>query len=1265
MHGGRYVKKNKYYVGLSIVIFILFIILFSVNHIAESQNLTTILINEVMYNPEEDDNYNEWIELYNPTNHSINVSEWILIDNFSEDTIEGDLDHGNGTTIIPSKGYAIIADHGTRIYENYSISNETIKLYVDDLSIGNGLGNTKDKLILKNSTGTIIDAMEWGEDYPDVPGYPAALVDVNHSLSRYPDTDTNDSSMDFYDGVISTPGSRNTIIIYSHLDIDFYPAYISKIQNNSDYSIPFAIKTNMTNFSCLQNYQIKAYVIGNLSSTFPATQLWDGSDWQWAYFYLDITTDENGNWSDWLYLRFKGDYQEYKNNTMNNNAAYLIVKIKSDNISREISKKIYLLDMDESTTNATTGGYAVGIAKKNNTIFDNKIVIIKNNTDSITGLYVTEDNKIDEDFISEPGYYKIPSPVGTNYSLHFVEDNKSILHTISNITIMQGDYDVDTECLMTSYLVRRHEALDISFTIKNMGDFSDDYHIKIDSIQSGWAASLNQSTVFLNPGEISHINLHIIPCQENSCRSTDITVSSTSEHDIGALDKITFSIEILAPDLTITNCTFYDMSGRKNNTFGEGEIIKIKANVKNIGNDNATDVDVSFYYDFLDENHSIGSKHYDSISKYQKYPSVKWDTLGVTCGSHTIIVVVDENNNNEEFDESNNNYEMQINIYRTFPSNGSKNIVITEVYYHTHPKVKNEYIALYNPTDNASNISGWYITNKRRKTMDDTTKIIFPNNTTLPPKSTVYITQNASAFQRETGTLPDFEYAIDSRDDVTQMLRDKNLTLSNAGGVVALKDPYNHTIDLVVYGESDYNFTGWYGSPIKKSGDGVVLKRNIEFGIPLDTNTSSDWEHPRIYGIGQSDFPHVTMFCTGEIKTFVSPDCSFETIVGELRNATESIYFNIYEFTNPFLCDELVSALKRGISVNIFLEGGPIGNIDDREKFILNRIANNGGEMRFIVNDPDNNVYDRYRFDHGKYLVIDNYTVIVESCNWAKTGVPKDPTFGNREWGIVVRNKDVAAYFLQVFLDDWNPNICDSYSFEDMDFFIPPDFYLSDTVYTGSYEPQFESKTIFGNFSATPVFSPDTSEQAILDLINSAETSICIEQLYIYRDWKDGISPFVERLVNKSSQGVKIKVILNYNPRFEPTNIKQNLTKQYLEEHGMEVKFHYTNWSYFANMHNKGMIVDNASVLISSINWNENSVTRNREAGIIIENEEIALYYAEVFFYDWNLGPPTEKEQVSSFEDFLAEYKNPSFIVIIYGMTFALVGRDWRKRKWT
>lgn len=68
--------------------------------------------------------------------------------------------------------------------------------------------------------------------------------------------------------------------------------------------------------------------------------------------------------------------------------------------------------MDESTVNGTIGGYVVDIAKDNNTILDKKTVIIKNKTDSITGLYVTEDNKIDDTFPSEPGYYKLPSPAG-------------------------------------------------------------------------------------------------------------------------------------------------------------------------------------------------------------------------------------------------------------------------------------------------------------------------------------------------------------------------------------------------------------------------------------------------------------------------------------------------------------------------------------------------------------------------------------------------------------------------------------------------------------------------------------------------------------------------------------------------------------------------------------------------------------------------------------------------------------------------------------
>ena len=1227
-----------------------------------------IVINEVMYNPIQNDNYNEWIELYNPSNQSINVSGWSIFDNYAEDFIEADFENGNGTTIIPPYGYAIIADHETKIYENFSIPHNIIHLYVDDSSLGNGLGNSQDKLLLRNITGAEIDGIEWGYNYTDVTGMPIDLVDEGHSLARYKNIDSNNTSKDFYDGISPTPGSKNKFIQSPSLNIESYPLYIPKIHNNSEYGLPFAIKINISNYKSNETYELKSYVVGNISSSWPATQTWDGASWAYSNRYTSaITTDDNGNWSGWANIRLNKDYKEYQRNIKNDNTAFLNIKIKKeDNSTDEISKIVYLLDMDDSTSNSTKGGCIVGRIGKNNAYLEKHTIIVENKSGVTTGVYVTENNNIDDEFVSKPGYFKITSPIGTDYSLKVLDQNNIILHIIQNITIEQGEYGVEIYPPEIYYLLRKHETLDIPLTIKNTGDFYDTFDISINHVTDGWHAQLEQNKIPLNPMKTYDDYLHVKPNQQNGCKTGSVIISITSEKDIGKSDETTIQFEILAPDLTLLKIKNYSEYGEQTNIFREGEIAKIKAFLKNIGNENATNVSIMFYYDFKEQEHLIGSKHYSSVSKYQKYPSIQWDTTGVTPGDHTVFVIADKEKQIDELDELNNELSVKIKILDTSPSKKSERLLITEVYYHAHTRVNNEFITIYNPTNYTLNIAGWYLTNKPLKTRAGQTKTVFPNNTTILPYGCLYITQNASAYLWETGEKPDFEYSADSENIVPQMHVSKKFTLSNKGGTVALKDWYNHTIDLVVYGETDYNYKGWDGPPVPDSGAGVILKRNFdEKALPIDTNTSNDWKHPRRYGIGQSDFPYTNINFNGEIQTFVSPDNSFETIVNELQKANESIYFNIYEFTNPFLCDELVDALRRDVSVNIFLEGSPIGGISDKEKFILNRITSYGGNIRLIVNDRENDVYARYTFDHGKYLVIDNKTVIVESCNWAKTGIPKNPTYGNREWGIIIRNSDVARYFLSVFLDDWNQQRCDSYSYYDLDLFVSPNFFMDESIYTGHYKPEFESKTIKGNFSATPVFSPDTSYRAICDMIESAEESIYIEQLYIYKDWKNQISPFVERLVNKSLQGVNIKVILNYNPFYEATNDKCNLTKQFFEENNIEVKFIYTNWSYFTNVHNKGMIVDNKSVLIASINWNENSVTRNREAGIIIEHEEVAEYYAEVFFYDWNLKAPEDLQNNPSNENMNPNYENTIYIAVIFTLTFALIAQDWRKRKWT
>lgn len=987
-------------------LFVLFLILFLLSVVLSVRSPAKLLINEVMYNPETSENYNEWIELYNPTNQTINVSGWTLSDNYAEDSIQGNYDNGNGSTLIPPYRYAVITDHETELYKNYNISNSTIKLYVDDNSIGNGLGNNGDKIRLKNSQNITIDEIEWIINYSDIPGAPASEMSEGFTLSRK--NSTNNSFFDFYEG-IPTPGKVNKILERGKTEIEI----------------------NSTNF-----------------------------------------------------------------------------------------------------------------------------------------------------------------------------------------------------------LVRRDETINISFCVKNLGDFRDNVTIKMENVSESWNVEVERQFLLLDSNVSQEITLTVFPCKNYGCNNGNLTLTALSEKEINKSDQVKLFFEILAPDLLFKEIVFYNEEKEETDTANQGEIVRIKAFLKNTGPENATDVNVNFYFDEIKKDCLIDTKYYDDIGKYQKYPSVLWDTVNVKPGKHRIIVVADENNEIEELDETNNKLYFMVNIQNTTPSFSEKQVMITEVYYHTHPNLCNEFVKIFNPTNISLDISGWYITNTPEKNKLDQKKIVFPNSTFLPAESFFCITQNAFDYNWETGKFADFEYYENSDENVSDMNVTCKISLSNTGGQVVLKNFFNHTIDSFSYTKNS-------------SSEGFVLKRSFEK-----------------YGIGWSDFSFEKIDFSGKITTFVSPDNSFEVITSEIRKANSSIYLNVYEFSHPILCDELINALLRNVSVYLFLEGGPVGGISFEEKRVLNRIRDYGGVIRFIENNHEKNVYGRYNFDHAKYLIIDNKTVIVESCNWVKTGIPQSSCFGNREWGIVVINQSFARYFLNVFLDDFNPSRCDSFSIDDVNTSVPEKFYTYESYQRYGYKSCFKPITINGSFSLVPVFSPDNSLDAVIDLLESAKISIFVQQLYIYLDWDDGLNPLVEKLVEKAKQGLDVRVILNYNSFYDSTNIKCNLTKQYLEGNGVQVKFLFTNWSYFTNVHNKGVVVDNKSVLISSINWNENSFTKNREAGIIVENESIAKYYSSVFFYDWNLSKPSEDPVEEVVENSSFDYKNTLYVVVIYTLTFAIVIRDWRKRTW-
>lgn len=214
--------------------------------------------------------------------------------------------------------------------------------------------------------------------------------------------------------------------------------------------------------------------------------------------------------------------------------------------------------------------------------------------------------------------------------------------------------------------------------------------------------------------------------------------------------------------------------------------------------------------------------------------------------------------------------------------------------------------------------------------------------------------------------------------------------------------------------------------------------------------------------------------------------------------------------------------------------------------------------------------------------------------------------------------QDVVDYFRQLFQHDWDLG----------EIYIPVD---DETRRTQSYDRAgssyvpFIKKEINGTMDITPILSPDNSQAEIIKLINRATISLKIEQMYFYSSLTDIIDAIIEA---QTEHGVDCQVIL------DDSNAKSDATASSLTDAGVEVKVANSLVPvYFDTMHNKGIIIDSEIVLISSINWSPTSLIDNREAGLIIENSEVAAYYEELFDHDWDVCLPYDPE--NSFGDLL------------------------------
>lgn len=461
----------------------------------------------------------------------------------------------------------------------------------------------------------------------------------------------------------------------------------------------------------------------------------------------------------------------------------------------------------------------------------------------------------------------------------------------------------------------------------------------------------------------------------------------------------------------------------------------------------------------------------------------------------------------------------------------------------------------------------------------------FPPGTWISGRIT--IATEGPAFLSTYGTEPDFEIR-DVTAGIPNMHRNGSFAMANRADQLILKRG-----DLVL-------------QQVRWPEDVVAREGQIHY---LENGT---WD-PRPRFPGQSRFAPA-LFTNVTLMAFVSPDSGRGVLVGAIRNATTEILVSAYELEDAGIARELAEAHSRGIRVEVLLEGGPAGGISQAERGACSLMNRSGIPVYVMGSTPA--AHARYRFTHAKVVVLDASRLLISSENLNPGGFPPDGGTGNRGWGVLIDDPETACYFRDVYLDDR--------SGRDIVPFSPGgEMLLLEPVPRGDFLPHALAPQTYQDATVRPVLAPDTTF-LVEELIAGANRSVDIEVASIRNSSGNRLNPYLEAAVDASRRGVAVRVLLDgsrYGTAGEEDNDEMAALISGLARRGglpLEARIGRPEDLGVRCIHNKGVIVDGSRVLISSINWNENSPTFNREAGVILEHPGAGSYYSLAFQQDWD-----------------------------------------------
>ncbi len=374
----------------------------------------------------------------------------------------------------------------------------------------------------------------------------------------------------------------------------------------------------------------------------------------------------------------------------------------------------------------------------------------------------------------------------------------------------------------------------------------------------------------------------------------------------------------------------------------------------------------------------------------------------------------------------------------------------------------------------------------------------------------------------------------------------------------------------------------------------------------------------------------VTVQVDRPLLCHAGPDSGWVVLREFIEGARESLFGAIYDFDGDYIATALIdTSLAHGLPVKLAIDD----SIQQQTELPIQRRL----KLRLADAYDAETVFCRSgaRFPsayHEKVLVRDGSSFWLSSGNWTRSSQPEiDPVNnpsdapgmygkGNREWHLVVENDELAALFRQYIEHDREMAKQDAGNaflpqFARPDVFVPLAALLDEAAAAALTPPAPvapQRLPATGSFVVRPLLSPDNYARRVRELIESATRKLYLQ--YSYITWTAAERDLAFREVLELLAALSWRVPDDFDLRIIVNSRDAAQRVRVLAENG----FNEAVFRSQSRIHNKGIIADGSRVLVSSQNWSGDGFLRNRDAGLIIGNAEVARYYEEIFLDDWN-----------------------------------------------